>query len=453
MQKTSQSITIVLLTMSAIVLALGLAADDGKSFSLSKILIQNNIGCVKPQDDLKITEDTTLCPGKYRIDDKNELGVIRIEANGVTLNCNGAEIIGDGNGYGILLNHYDNVTITNCTISHYNYNIWLVQTSNSKIINNKLFYYHDKGICLGEGALGFSGENNIIKNNIIRYAGDNDTYAAIEVAYAKNTLIQNNIVGDISNSLNGYGIISWFSDYTKIINNAVYQYSYDGIVVDVCRGCKVLYNYVISSKYVNSGINLDGLDIGIFNCQVAHNYVENPNSIGVFLFNGQKNSLVYNNTIDVGGSALACHGGDSGDCIGVKMYNNTVTKCDSAIDLWNVTDSEFYNNVFRNCAHAFMLDGYVKNSIFYNNLFDVANKGRTANFASDVKFNTTKKCNRKNIVGGNCIGGNWWRNYSGFDTNGDGIGETKYKIKDGLYDYLPLTTNKILMENQKIEHN
>ena len=40
--------------------------------------------CVTPEDELAIEKDTTLCPGRYRVSG------IRIEADNLTLDCNGA---------------------------------------------------------------------------------------------------------------------------------------------------------------------------------------------------------------------------------------------------------------------------------------------------------------------------------------------------------------------------
>ncbi len=75
--------------------------------------------CVPPHDDMPITQTTTLCPGVYEIADAGNPGVLNVSANGATLDCGGAKLIGNGTGIGILSSATSYVTITNCYVQGY----------------------------------------------------------------------------------------------------------------------------------------------------------------------------------------------------------------------------------------------------------------------------------------------------------------------------------------------
>ncbi len=75
--------------------------------------------CVQPHDDMAITQTTTLCPGVYEISDTGAPGVLNVAGNGVTLDCGGAKLVGNGAGVGILSGATSQVTITNCYVQSY----------------------------------------------------------------------------------------------------------------------------------------------------------------------------------------------------------------------------------------------------------------------------------------------------------------------------------------------
>lgn len=97
-------------------------------------------GCRRLEDELVITANTTVCPETYNITDAGALGVVRLGANGITLDGNGAVLIGPsaGSGYGIISNGYDNVTIKNLTVKNYFVLIDGQNGSNIQVLNNRL---------------------------------------------------------------------------------------------------------------------------------------------------------------------------------------------------------------------------------------------------------------------------------------------------------------------------
>ena len=92
--------------------------------------------CVLPSDDMQITEDTDLCYGQYSISDSGNTGVLIIASSKVTLNCNGASLVGANSGVGIYNEGYDDVKITNCHVASFDIGIYLRNVKNNDLTKN-----------------------------------------------------------------------------------------------------------------------------------------------------------------------------------------------------------------------------------------------------------------------------------------------------------------------------
>jgi parallel beta-helix repeat protein len=105
----------------------------------------------------------------------------------------------------------------------------------------------------------------------------------------------------------------------------------------------------------------------------------------------------------------------------------------------------FSNNISNNDDDGIYLRSSSSNTI-YNNYFD--NKNNADDNGNNI-WNITKTAGT-NIIGGFWLGGNYWSDYAGTDTNSDGLGDTLLPynssgdIKKGG-DYLPLV---VVISNQ-----
>ncbi|MBU0535367.1 MAG: right-handed parallel beta-helix repeat-containing protein [Nanoarchaeota archaeon] len=154
--------------------------------------------CSIPYNNMLVTEDTILCAGVYNLNDfdydesLDKVGIIRINGNGITFDCNGSTLngggaIGQGSqkgaGFAITVDSSENVVIKNCNIGYYEFAIAANRSRNLTIYNNSI-YYNDVGI-------GFGRTNESwVFNNTVKQIGTS-AYALTDMSY--NNIFENNL--------------------------------------------------------------------------------------------------------------------------------------------------------------------------------------------------------------------------------------------------------------------
>jgi len=207
--------------------------------------------------------------------------------------------------------------------------------------------------------------------------------------------------------------------------------------------------FEVTADYVNiSGFNVTGAtkNGAIYlneadHCNISDNTASNNKCLGIcgIYLAFSSDNILLNNTA----SNNMHHGIELYESSNNTLTGNTANSNDfDGIYLESSSNNTLLNNTASNNDYYYgeyygielLYDS--SDNLIYNNYFDNTNN---AYDNGSNQWNATIIINRLNIIGGPSIGGNYWSNYTGADTNGDGLGEEPYNITGGdNFDYHPL---------------
>ncbi|MFP4050959.1 MAG: right-handed parallel beta-helix repeat-containing protein [Thermoplasmata archaeon] len=169
-----------------------------------------------------------------------------------------------------------------------------------------------------------------------------------------------------------------------------------------------------------SGIELKGNAIATYNNTVEDNYIHD-NKIGISLLSNTQSNFVYDNIIvNNNQTGIELVGSDNNEISNNILRNNNQT----GIELVGSDSNTFTYNTIKGHINGTLFKSYANSNIFHHN-----------NFANQYNINST---NIGDNTWDNGTLGNYWSDYTGNDSDADGIGDDPYVIDSTNQDNYPL---------------
>jgi parallel beta-helix repeat protein len=410
--------------------------------SCENVLLRNNTmtgndldlrltGVTQPElsMDIDATNVVTNGPVRYYV---GQSGVtVDADAGFLALvDCDGVKVSDmsfSHNGQGVLLGFSDDIELTNLDIDACEYGVYYNHCTRVRMENLAINGSHERGI------RGYYGDGAFFGNCTIVNTGAGDWDDGVYLNDVPNATFYR---CNISEST-GYGIYLGTGNSADVIDCSFWN-NIGGVgIYLVGANDSVVRNNTIYGCQMGIDVQLSPRSIVERNRVLYNNLGATRIGIGAIESDG---AVVRNNTVI--GHTYGLWIRDLSSCL---VTGNTVEEC-----LWYgiwvrgssyVTVSE---NVFEGSSNTYYcvtLDAATSHTTVVDN--KIMGPKCAQDLGSDNVWNTAKTLGM-NIVGGPYLGGNYYRDYTGSDTDLDGLGDTPYAIAGGAsLDQLPLVQNAV----------
>ena len=348
---------------------------------------------------------------------------------GGAIECNISNNKISNNVFGIFLGFSNNNDITSNNLSSNRLGLVLTVSSNNNILNNAL---------VEGGLVVLDSYENVVEGNVVNgkplvYLEGASDVAIVDAGQVILVNCNNITIKDLDLSYTGVGIELWQTNGSRIINNEVLG---NGAEVDIGAGIvlelsdnNVLAENIVSDYYIgivlygssNNAItnnNASGNTEGIYlyytlssNNTLADNEVSNNNYCGIEIEGGINNTISSNSVLNNNAGIFLNWANNN------KVMGNFVSG--------NKYGIELYSNSGENLIY---LNNFIGNEENVYSTYLSTNSPNTWNSPEEITY-TYDGSTYMNYLG------NYWDDYAGNDTDGDGIGEIPYPINSDADNY------------------